>query len=107
MDPLTLQSVGSLPPGTRQNRLTDLRWGEPIAALKPRHLDFIKRTLKVEETVVAMSIENSPTDARMLTKSYPKDNEARPEQDSRPTRAPPGVSTPTSAPACSSNGDIT
>jgi integrase len=55
---------------------TGLRWGELIA-LKPRHVDLIKRTLTVEETVVEVSIKNSPTGARMLTKPYPKDNEAR------------------------------
>ena len=55
---------------------TGLRWGELIA-LKPRHLDLIKRTLSVEETVVEVSIKNSPTGQRMLTKPYPKDNEAR------------------------------
>ena len=55
---------------------TGLRWGELIA-LKPRHLDLIKRTLTVEETIVEVSIKNSPTGARMLTKPYPKDNEAR------------------------------
>jgi integrase len=55
---------------------TGLRWGELIA-LKPRHLDLIKRTLTVEETVVEVSTKNSPTGQRMLTKPYPKDNEAR------------------------------
>jgi integrase len=55
---------------------TGLRWGELIA-LKPRHLDLNKRTLSVEETLVEVSIKNSPTGARMLTKPYPKDNEAR------------------------------
>ena len=55
---------------------TGLRWGELIA-LKPRRLDLIKRTLRVEETVVEVSIKNSPTGARMLTKPYPKDSEAR------------------------------
>ncbi len=55
---------------------TGLRWGELIA-LKPRHLDLIKRTLSVEETVVEISIKNSPTGQRMITKPYPKDNEAR------------------------------
>jgi integrase len=55
---------------------TGLRWGELIA-LKPRHLDLIKRTLSVEETVVEVSIKNSPTGHRMLTKPYPKDNEPR------------------------------
>src|SRR4051812_7992796 len=55
---------------------TGVRWGELIA-LKPRHLDLIKRTLRVEETIVEVSIKNSPTGARMLTKPSPKDNEAR------------------------------
>jgi integrase len=55
---------------------TGLRWGELIA-LKPRHLDLIKHTLNVEETIVEVSIKNSPTGQRMLTKPYPKDNEAR------------------------------
>jgi len=55
---------------------TGPRWGELIA-LKPRHLDLIERTLTVEETVVEVSIKNSPTGARMLTKPYPKDNEPR------------------------------
>jgi len=55
---------------------TGLRWGELIA-LKPRHLDLIKRKLTVEETVVEVSIKNSPTGQRMLTKPYPKDNEPR------------------------------
>ena len=55
---------------------TGLRWGELIA-LKPRHLDLIKRTLTVEETLVEVSIKNSPTGQRMLTKPYPKDNEPR------------------------------
>ena len=80
---------------------TGLRWGELIA-LKPRHLDLIKRTLTVEETVVEVSIKNSPTGARMLTKPYPKDNEARtmalPEptwSTSSPTGSPPGAWVPT------------
>jgi integrase len=55
---------------------TGLRWGELIA-LKPRHLDLIKRTLTVEDTIVEVSVKNSPTGHRMLTKPYPKDNEAR------------------------------
>ncbi len=55
---------------------TGLRWGELIA-LKPRHLDLLKRTLTVEETIVEVSIKNSPTGQRMLTKPYPKDNEPR------------------------------
>src|SRR3954447_24308441 len=55
---------------------TGLRWGELIA-LKPRHLDLATGELTVEETIVEVSTKNSPTGKRMLTKPYPKDNEAR------------------------------
>ncbi len=55
---------------------TGLRWGELIA-LKPRHLDLSTGKLTVQETIVEVSIKNSPTGARMLTKPYPKDNEPR------------------------------
>ncbi len=55
---------------------TGLRWGELIA-LRPRHLDLATGELAVEETIVEVSIKNSPTGHRMLTKSYPKDNEPR------------------------------
>ena len=55
---------------------TGLRWGELIA-LKPRHLDLSAGKLTVEETIVEVSIKNSPTGHRMLTKPYPKDNEPR------------------------------
>ncbi|MGH3497890.1 MAG: tyrosine-type recombinase/integrase [Nocardioidaceae bacterium] len=55
---------------------TGLRWGELIA-LKPRHLDLKAGRLTVEETIVEVSIKNSPTGQRMLTKPYPKDNEPR------------------------------
>ena len=72
--------LGALP---AQHRLmvetsinTGLRWGELIA-LKPRHLDLKAGKLTVEETIVEVSIKNSPTGHRMLTKPYPKDNEPR------------------------------
>ena len=55
---------------------TGLRWGELIA-LKPRHLDASTWKLTVAETIVEVSIKNSPTGQRMLTKPYPKDNEPR------------------------------
>jgi len=55
---------------------TGLRWGELIA-LKPRHLDLATGRLTVEETIVEVSLRNSPTGQRMLTKPYPKDNEPR------------------------------
>jgi integrase len=55
---------------------TGLRWGELIA-LKPRHLNLATGRLSVEETIVEVSLKNSPTGQRMLTKPYPKDNEPR------------------------------
>jgi integrase len=53
-----------------------LRWGE-LVALKPRHIDFLRRTLVVEETIVEVSKKHSPTGQRYLAKPYPKDNEPR------------------------------
>ena len=53
-----------------------LRWGELIA-LRPRHIDFLRRTLTVEETIVEVSKKHSPTGQRYLSKAYPKDNEPR------------------------------
>jgi integrase len=40
-----------------------LRWGE-LVALKPRHIDFLHRTLTIEETIVELSKKNSPTGQR-------------------------------------------
>ena len=53
-----------------------LRWGE-LVALKPRHIDFLRRTLTIEETIVEFSKKDSPTGHRYLVKPYPKDNEPR------------------------------
>ncbi len=55
---------------------TGMRWGELIA-LRPRHIDFLRRTITVEETIVEVSKKHSPTGERMLHKPYPKDNEPR------------------------------
>jgi len=55
---------------------TGMRWGELIA-LRPRHVDFLRRTLTVEETIVEVSRKHSPTGERMIVKPYPKDNEPR------------------------------
>jgi integrase len=55
---------------------TGMRWGELIA-LRPRHIDFLRRQLTVEETIIEVSKRHSPTSARMIVKPYPKDNEAR------------------------------
>jgi integrase len=55
---------------------TGLRWGELIA-LRPRHVDFLRRTITVEETIVEVSRKNSPTGERYVIKPYPKDDESR------------------------------
>ena len=55
---------------------TGLRWGE-LVALRPRQIDFLRRTITVEETIVEVSRKDSPTGERMIVKSYPKDNEPR------------------------------
>jgi site-specific recombinase XerD len=55
---------------------TGMRWGELIA-LKPRHVDFLRRTVTVEDTIVEVSRKHSPTGERYVAKPYPKDNEPR------------------------------
>jgi integrase len=55
---------------------TGMRWGELIA-LRPRHIDFLRRTVTVEETIVEVSKKHSGTGERMIVKPYPKDNESR------------------------------
>ena len=55
---------------------TGLRWGELIA-LRPRHIDFLRKTISVEQTIVEVSRKHSPTGERMIVKDYPKDNEFR------------------------------
>lgn len=60
--------------------LTDIetgpRWGE-LVALRPRHIDFLRRTLTVEETIIEITRKDSPTGERILIKPYPKDDEPR------------------------------
>jgi integrase len=55
---------------------TGMCWGELIA-LRPRHIDFLRRTVTVEETIVEVSKKHSATGERMIIKPYPKDNESR------------------------------
>ena len=55
---------------------TGLRWGELIA-LRPRHIDFLRGVIQVEDTIVEVSKKNSPTGKRMIVKPYPKDDEFR------------------------------
>jgi integrase len=53
---------------------TGLRRGE-LVALRPRHVDFLRRTITIEETIVEVSKKLSPTGERMVVKPYPKDDE--------------------------------
>jgi integrase len=55
---------------------TGMRWGELIA-LRPRHVDFLRRTVTVEETIVEVSKKVSSTGERYVVKPYPKDNKSR------------------------------
>lgn len=55
---------------------TGMRWGELIA-LKPRHIDFLRKAITVEDTVIEVSKKHSPTGERFVAKPYPKDNEPR------------------------------
>jgi integrase len=55
---------------------TGMRWGELIA-LRPRHIDFLTKTVTVQETIIEVSRRHSPTGERYVTKPYPKDNEPR------------------------------
>jgi integrase len=55
---------------------TGMRWGELIA-LKPRHVDFLRRTVTVQDTIMEVSKRHSPTGERYVAKAYPKDNQPR------------------------------
>jgi integrase len=55
---------------------TGLRWGE-LVALRPRHIDFLRRTVSIEETIVELSKKHSPTGERNVVKPYPKNNKPR------------------------------
>jgi integrase len=72
--------LAEIPPRFTALVLTDietgLRWGE-LVALRPRHADFVSRTITVEETIVEVSRRDSPTGERMIVKPYPKDDESR------------------------------
>ena len=50
---------------------TGMRWGELIA-LRPRHIDFLRKTVTVEETIVEVSRKHSPTGERYVVKPYPE-----------------------------------
>ncbi len=54
---------------------TGLRWGE-LVALRPRHIDFLRRTITVEETIVEVSRKDSPTGERIFVKPVPQGRRA-------------------------------
>ena len=72
--------IVAIPPRFKALVLTDietgLRWGE-LVALRPRHVDSLRRTITVAETIVEVSKKDSPTGERMIVKPYPKDDEPR------------------------------
>jgi integrase len=55
---------------------TGMRWGELIA-LRPRHVDFLRRSVTVEETIIEVSRKYSPSGESFVVKPHPKDNEPR------------------------------
>lgn len=55
---------------------TGARWGELIA-LRPRALDPIACTIRIEQTIVELSKRDSPTGQRLIVKNLPKDDEVR------------------------------
>ena len=55
---------------------TGLRWGE-LVALRPGSIDFLRRLVHVQETVVEVSKKISPTGERMQFKAYPKNDRHR------------------------------
>jgi len=72
--------IAAIPPRFKAMVLTDietgLRWGE-LVALRPRHVDFLRGTVTVQDTIVEVSKKDSPTGERMIVKPYPKDDEPR------------------------------
>jgi integrase len=68
--------INALPEHNRLMVETGMRWGELIA-LRPRHINFLRKSLTVEETIIEVSKQYSPTGQRMVVKPYPKSNEPR------------------------------
>jgi integrase len=60
----------------KTQQVIGMRWGELIA-LRPRHIDFLRKSVTVEETIIEVSTKHSPTGQRYTVKPYPKDNEPR------------------------------
>jgi integrase len=55
---------------------TGLRWGELIA-LRHMDVDFLRRSILVQRTIVEVSRRLSPTGERMVVKDHPKDDKPR------------------------------
>ena len=63
---------------------TGMRWGELIA-LRPRHIDFLRRTLTVEETIVEVSTQALPHRRALPRQALPQG------QRTPHLRGPPGL----------------
>ena len=81
LTPTEFESVVTAMPARFQALLltdieTGLRWGE-LVALRPRHIDFLRQVITIEETIVEVSKKDSPTGQRMIVKPYPKNDQTR------------------------------
>ena len=45
--------------------------------MRPRHIDFLAKSVTVEETIIEVSRQHSPIGERYVRKAYPNDNEPR------------------------------
>jgi hypothetical protein len=53
-----------------------MRWGE-LVGLRVRHVDFLRRSVLVQDVVIEVSTKDSPTGERFVTKPYPKNDQTR------------------------------
>lgn len=51
--------------------------GTSESDLPRQHVDFLRRSVTVEETIIEVSKKHFPTGERFVVKPYPKDNEPR------------------------------
>ena len=67
---------------------TGMRWGELIA-LRPRHVDFLRKSVTVQDTIMEVSKRHSPTGERYVAKALPQGQRA-PDLRREPGLARPG-----------------
>ena len=76
---------------------TGLRWGELIA-LKPRHIDFLRRSITIEETIVEISKAHSPPPASATSPSPTrKTTNPGPSASAKPGSTPSSNTSPPTA----------